>query len=50
MRKAEKGIITFPDGYEPSGFYYRGYILFMKPESTYLLFYIVDKPREQCIF
>jgi len=44
MQKAEKGLITFPDGYEPSGFNYRGYTIFMKPENTYLLFYIVDKP------
>ena len=42
-KKVKKGLITFPDGYEPSGFNYREYIIFMKSESTYLLFYIVDK-------
>lgn len=44
MLKAEKGLTTFPSGYEPSGFVYRGYTIFMKPESTYLIFYVVDKP------
>lgn len=42
MQKVEKGLTTFPDGYEPSGFEYRGYTIYMKPESTYLIFYIVD--------
>lgn len=46
MQKIEKGLKTFPDGYEPSGFMYRGYTIFMKPESTYLIFYIVDKPSK----
>lgn len=43
MQKIEKGLITFPDGYQPTGFMYRGYTIFMKPESTYLVFYVVDK-------
>ena len=44
MQKAEKGLTTFPDGNEPSGFVYRGYTIFMKLNSTYLIFYVVDKP------
>ncbi|MFA9376116.1 MAG: type II toxin-antitoxin system RelE/ParE family toxin [Lachnotalea sp.] len=43
MLKVEKELTTFPDGYEPSGFVYRGYTIYLKPESTYLLFYVVDK-------
>lgn len=43
MQKIEKGLITFPDGYHPTGFMYCGYTIFMKPESTYLVFYVVDK-------
>ncbi|MDD3239035.1 MAG: type II toxin-antitoxin system RelE/ParE family toxin [Lachnospira sp.] len=46
MQKIEKGLNSFPDGYEPSGFIYRGYTIYMKPESTYLVFYVVDKPSK----
>lgn len=46
MLKMEKGLTTFPDGYEPSGFVYRGYTIFLKPENTYLIFYVVDKPSK----
>ena len=46
MLKIEKGLMTFPDGYEPTGFTYRGYTVYMKPESTYLIFYVVDKPTK----
>ena len=34
---------VFPTGYETTGFQYRGYNIYMKPQSNHLLFYTIDE-------
>jgi len=43
LPKVAKSLDTFPNGYETTGFMYRGYDIYIKPSDTYLLFYIVNQ-------
>lgn len=36
---------TLPTGYGTTGFQYRGYDIYMKPNSNHLLFYTVDEEK-----
>ena len=45
IKKAAQTLDTFPVGYDTTGFYYRGYEIYVKPSDTYLLFYTVDHER-----
>lgn len=42
MKKHLKSLDTFPEGHQPTGFYYRGYNIYLKPRNTYLIFYTVS--------
>ena len=43
IKKALKQLDVFPTGYETTGFQYRGYDIYMKPDSNHLLFYTVNE-------
>ncbi len=45
IKKAAQGLDTLPTGYETTGFQYRGYDIYMKPNSNHLLFYTVDEEK-----
>ena len=45
IKKAVKELNTFPMGYETTGFQYRGYDIYMKPQDNHLLFYTIDEER-----
>lgn len=45
IKKAEQVLDTLPTGYETTGFQYRGYDIYMKPNSNHLLFYTVDEEK-----
>ena len=45
IKKAAQGLDTLPTGYETTGFPYRGYDIYMKPNSNHLLFYTVDEEK-----
>jgi len=36
----------FPTAYRPTEFVYRGYDIYLKPRSTYLIFYTVDEEKK----
>lgn len=42
IKKAIKGLTTFPDGYEKTGYLIEDYEIYFRPYSTYLIFFIVD--------
>lgn len=46
MKKILKGLDTFPEGHQPTEFFYRGYTIYLKPRNTYLVFYTVDEPSQ----
>lgn len=46
IKKAAQGLDTLPTGYETTGFQYRGYDIYMKPNSNHLLFYTVDEEKD----
>lgn len=46
IKKAAQGLDTLPTGYETKGFQYRGYDIYMKPNSNHLLFYTVDEEKD----
>ena len=43
IKRMLKTLDTFPEGHKPTEFSYRGYIIYLKPRDTYLVFYTVDK-------
>lgn len=43
VKKSVKELEVFPAGYEVTGFRYRGYDIYIKPQRGYLLFYVVDE-------
>ena len=43
IKKAAKELDTLPTGYGTTGFQYRGYDIYIKPNSNHLLFYTVDE-------
>lgn len=45
MKKAVQELGTLPNGYDTTGFQYRGYDIYMKPNRNHLLFYTVDEEK-----
>ncbi len=45
IKKAAQELDTLPTGYGTTGFQYRGYDIYMKPNSNHLLFYTVDEEK-----
>lgn len=45
IKKAAQELDTFPAGYGTTGFQYRGYDIYIKPQSNHLLFYTVDEEK-----
>ena len=45
IKKAVRELDTFPTRYGITGFQYRGYDIYMKPNSNHLLFYTVDEEK-----
>ena len=45
IKKAAQELDTLPTGYGTTGFQYRGYDIYMKPNSNHLLFYTVDEAK-----
>lgn len=43
IKKAAQQLATLPTGYGVTGFQYRGYDIYMKPQSNHLLFYTIDE-------
>ncbi len=43
IKEAAQQLDTLPCAYGTTGFRYRGYDIYMKPQSNHLLFYIVDE-------
>ena len=43
IKKATQELDTLPTGYGATRFQYRGYDIYMKPNSNHLLFYTVDE-------
>lgn len=43
IKKAAQQLDTLPCAYGTTGFRYRGYDIYMKPQSNHLLFYTVDE-------
>lgn len=46
IKRSLKGLDIFPEGHQQTGFVYRGYQICMKPHDTYLIFYVVDEPKQ----
>lgn len=45
VKKAVKELDTLPTGYDTTGFQYRGYDIYMKPNNNHLLFYTIDEEK-----
>lgn len=46
MKKAIKTLDVFPGSHKSTGFEYRGYIIYLKPYNSYLLFYVVNESQK----
>ena len=46
IKKAAQELDTFPTGDGTTGFQYRGYDIYIKPQSNHLLFYTVDEDEK----
>ena len=42
IRRAAEELAILPTSHQTTGFQYRGYDIYMKPQSNHLLFYTVD--------
>ena len=45
IRRAAEELAIFPTRHKTTGFQYRGYDIYMKPQSNHLLFYIIDDDK-----
>lgn len=45
IRKSAEELATFPTSHQTTGFQYRGYDIYMKPQNNHLLFYTIDNNR-----
>ncbi|MDE7267303.1 MAG: type II toxin-antitoxin system RelE/ParE family toxin [Lachnospiraceae bacterium] len=45
IKKAAEELAIFPTSHQITGFQYRGYDIYMKPQSNHLLFYTIDNDR-----
>lgn len=43
IKKAIRGLSTFPKGYESTGYVIDGLEIYFKPYSTYLIFFVVEE-------
>ena len=43
MKRGIESIREFPEGFSMTGFRYRGYNIYLKPNFTYLILYTIDK-------
>ena len=44
-KKAAEELAVFPTSHQLTGFRYRGYDIYMKPQSNHLLFYTIDNDK-----
>lgn len=42
IKEAIERLEMFPKGYKTTGFHYRGYDIYLKPQSNHLIFYTVN--------
>lgn len=45
IKKAAEQLAVFPTSHQATGFQYRGYDIYMKPQSNHLLFYVIDDDK-----
>lgn len=45
IKKAAEELAYFPTSHQKTGFQYRGYHLYIKPQDNHLLFYTVDENK-----
>ena len=45
IKKAAEELAVFPTSHQLTGFRYRGYDIYMKPQSNHLLFYTIDNDK-----
>lgn len=45
IKKAVNQLKIFPNGYDTTGFKYRGYDIHLLPSQSYLLFLVIDEQR-----
>ena len=45
IKKAAEELAIFPIGHHSTGFKYRGYDIYMKPQSNHLLFYTINDDK-----
>lgn len=45
IKKAAEDLAIFPISHQTTGFQYRGYDIYMKPQNNHLLFYTIDDNR-----
>ena len=50
IKAAAMQLKVFPTGYETTGFQYRGYNIYMKPQSNHLLFILLMKELQRLQF
>lgn len=46
IKKAAEELAIFPTSHQTTGFQYRGYDIYMKPQDNHLLFYVIDDDRD----
>lgn len=46
IKKATEELAILPTSHKVTGFQYRGYEIYMKPQSNHLLFYTIDESRD----
>lgn len=46
IKKAVEELAIFPNSHHLTGFKYRGYDIYMKPQSNHLLFYTIDDDKD----
>lgn len=49
IKKAAMELDMLPTGYGKTGFRYRGYDIYMKPQNNHLLFYTIDEEKKVVI-
>ena len=49
IKKAANKLKVFPNGYDTTGFKYRGYDIHFLSSQSYLLFFVVDEKRREVI-
>lgn len=47
IKKAVNQLKIFPNGYDTTGFGYRGYDIHLMPFQSYLLFFVIDEQKRE---